>query len=152
VSLTRLAEHVDLGRFVLLGRGEEKTGGRSKRAILADSLEALIAAIYLDGGIDDARKFIVSAFGPLLAEAGDQAADATFTADWKSALQERLQADGLGLPVYRLASAEGPDHHKRFDVEVLVGGHVSGRASGRSKKDAEQQAAKTALDALNRSR
>jgi ribonuclease-3 len=148
VSLTRLAEDIDLGRFVLLGRGEEKTGGRHKHAILADSFEALIAAIYLDGGIDEARGFIVSIFGPLLAEAGDQAAEAKFTEDWKSALQEWLQAEGMGLPVYRLASAEGPDHRKRFDVEVLVRGEVSGRAMGRSKKDAEQQAAKAALEKL----
>ncbi len=152
VSLTRLAEKIDLGRFVLLGRGEEKTGGRRKHAILADSFEAVIAAIYLDGGIDAAREFIVSVFGPLLTGAGDQAAEASFTEDWKSALQERLQADGLGLPNYRLASAEGPDHRKRFDVEVLVDGRPAGRATGRSKKEAEQQAAKAALERLGISR
>jgi ribonuclease-3 len=133
---------------VLLGRGEEKTGGRRKHAILADSFEAVIAAIYLDGGIEAAREFIVSVFGPLLTGAGDQAAEAAFTEDWKSALQERLQAAGLGLPNYRLASAEGPDHRKRFDVEVLVGGQPTGRATGRSKKEAEQQAAKAALEKL----
>jgi ribonuclease-3 len=148
VSLTRLAANIDLGRYVLLGRGEEKTGGRRKHAILADSFEALIAAIYLDGGIEAARAFIVSIFGPLLAGAGDRAAEASFTEDWKSALQEWLQAAGLGLPIYRLAAVEGPDHRKRFDVEVLVGGAVSGRAVGRSKKDGEQQAAKAALEAL----
>jgi ribonuclease-3 len=147
-SLTRLAEQIDLGRFVLLGRGEEKTGGRHKHAILADSFEALIAAIYLDGGIDAAREFIVSRFDPLIVSAGTRGADAQFTDDWKSALQEHLQAAGLGLPVYRLASAEGPDHLKRFEVEVLVGEAVAGRATGRSKKDAEQQAAKEALRKL----
>ena len=147
-SLTRLAERIDLGRFVLLGRGEEKTGGRRKHAILADSFEAVIAAIYLDGGIEAAREFIVSLFGPLLVEAGDQAAEASFTEDWKSALQEQLQAKGLGLPNYRIASADGPDHRKRFDVEVLVGGQPFGRATGRSKKEAEQQAAKAALEKL----
>jgi ribonuclease-3 len=147
-SLTRLANKIDLGRYVLLGRGEEKTGGRLKHAILADSFEAVIAAIYLDGGIEPARRFIISQFAPLIIEAGDQAAEAAFTEDWKSALQERLQADGRGLPRYRLASAEGPDHHKRFDVEVLVGGKPAGRATGRSKKDAEQQAAKAALESL----
>jgi len=145
-SLTRLAEKIDLGRYVLLGRGEEKTGGRRKHAILADGFEAVIASIYLDGGIDAARDFIVSQFGPMLAEAGDMAADASFTEDWKSALQECLQSKGLGLPSYRLASAEGPDHRKRFDVEVLVGGQAAGRATGRSKKEAEQQAAKSALE------
>jgi len=148
-SLARLAEDIDLGRFVLLGRGEEKTGGRGKHAILADSFEALIAAIYLDGGIDAAREFIVSRFGPLLTGAGDQAAEASFTEDWKSALQERLQKAGLGLPVYRLAAAEGPDHRKRFDVEVLVGGVAWGRATGRSKKEGEQQAAREASQRLD---
>ena len=147
-ALARLATEIDLGRYVLLGRGEEKTGGRGKHAILADSFEALIAAIYLDGGIEAARTFILSRFGPLVAAAGDRAAEATFTEDWKSELQEWLQAEGLGLPRYRVAAAEGPDHRKRFDVEVLVGGAPAGRASGRSKKDAEQQAARAALGTL----
>lgn len=145
VSLARLAEEIDLGRFVLLGRGEEKTGGRRKHAILADCFEALIASIYLDGGVEAARAFIVARFGPLILSAGDQADEATFTEDWKSALQEWMQANGRGLPNYRLASAEGPDHRKRFDVEVLVQGVATGRAEGRSKKEAEQQAAKAAL-------
>lgn len=148
VSLARLAEDIDLGRFVLLGRGEEKTGGRRKHAILADCFEALIAAIYLDGGIEAARAFIVARFGPLIVTAGDTADHAAFTEDWKSALQEWLQANGRGLPHYRLAAAEGPDHRKRFDVEVLVQGEPAGRAEGRSKKDAEQQAAKAALLSL----
>jgi ribonuclease-3 len=152
VSLARLAGDIDLGRYVLLGRGEEKTGGRSKHAILADSYEALIAAIYLDGGIFAAQRFIVSRFGPLITSAGDQAAEASFTEDWKSALQEWLQAAGLGLPNYRLAAAEGPDHRKRFDIEVLVGGVSAGRAQGRSKKDAEQQAARAALEKLKAER
>ncbi|MEO8071077.1 MAG: ribonuclease III [Acidobacteriota bacterium] len=147
-SLARLAEEIDLGRFVLLGRGEEKTGGRQKHAIVADGFEALIAAIYLDGGIDAAREFIVSRFGPLILSAGDRAAEATFTDDWKSALQEWLQANGRGLPHYRVASAEGPDHRKRFEIEVMVGEEIAGRASGRSKKDAEQRAAKEALGKL----
>jgi len=147
-SLTRLAESIDLGRYVLLGRGEEKTGGRRKHAILADGYEALLAAIYLDGGIEPARTFILSHFGPLVVAAGDQAAEASFTEDWKSALQEWLQAEGHGLPHYRLASAEGPDHRKRFEIEVVVGGEAVCRASGRSKKDAEQKAAREALARL----
>jgi len=146
-SLARLAEDIDLGRFVLLGRGEEKTGGRQKHAILADSFEALIAAIYLDGGIDAASEFILSHFAPMITAAGDRAAEASFTEDWKSALQEAMQAAGRGLPHYRLVSAEGPEHRKRFDVEVVVGGQSIARASGRSKKEAEQQAAKAALAA-----
>jgi ribonuclease-3 len=148
VSLARLAEDIQLGQFVLLGRGEEKTGGRHKHAILADGFEALIAAIYLDGGIEGARGFIVARFGPLIAAGGDRASDAIFTEDWKSALQEWMQANGRGLPLYRLAAAEGPDHRKRFDVEVVVAGDVAGRAIGRSKKEAEQQAAREALAKL----
>jgi ribonuclease-3 len=144
-SLARLAEGIDLGRFVLLGRGEEKTGGRQKSAILADSFEAVIAAIYLDGGIDAARDFILSQFEPLVRAAGDRAAEASFTEDWKSALQEQMQAAGRGLPHYRLVGAEGPEHRKRFEIEVLVGGQPIARATGRSKKEAEQQAAKAAL-------
>lgn len=147
-SLARLAEEMDLGRFVLLGRGEEKTGGRQKQAILADSFEAVIAAIYLDGGIEAARAFIVSCMDPLIVVAGARAADATFTADWKSALQEWLQAEGRGLPVYRLAAAEGPDHRKRFVVELLVGGEVVATGAGRAKKEAEQLAAREALTSL----
>jgi ribonuclease-3 len=144
-SLARLAENIELGRYVLLGRGEEKTGGRHKHAILADGFEALFAAIFLVGGFEAAREFIAACFGPLIAAGGDQAADAAFTEDWKSALQEWLQANGHGLPQYRLAAAEGPDHRKRFDVEVVVAGEARGRAVGRSKKDAEQQAAREAL-------
>jgi ribonuclease-3 len=144
-SLARLAEEIGLGNFVLLGRGEEKTGGRQKQAILADSFEALIAAVYLDGGVEPARGFILSLFKPLIASAGERAAEASFTEDWKSAFQEWAQANGRGLPHYRLAAVEGPDHRRRFDVEVLLGGEVVARATGRSKKDAEQQAAKAAL-------
>lgn len=150
-SLSRLAEEIGLGRFLFLGRGEEKTGGRQKQAILADSFEALIAAIYLDGGIEEARTFIVSRLGPLVAAAGDRAADASFTRDWKSALQEWLQANGRGLPHYRLASAEGPDHRKRFAVDLVVGGDTLSRAEGTSKKEAEQKAAEMALEILTRS-
>ncbi len=147
-SLARIAGTIELGRYVLLGRGEEKTGGRHKYAILADCFEALIAAIYLDGGTDAARAFIVSIFGPLITSGGDQVAEAEFTDDWKSALQEWLQANNRGLPVYQLAAAVGPDHRKRFDVEVLVEGVPVGRAQGRAKKEAEQLAAKQALGRL----
>lgn len=147
-SLARLAEEIDLGRFILLGRGEEKTGGRRKHAILADSFEALIAAIYLDGGVEAARDFILSRFAPLVTAAGDRAANAEFTEDWKSEFQEWLQAQGRGLPHYRIASAEGPDHRKRFEVEVVVGGTSVARATGRSKKEAEQQAAKLAMASM----
>lgn len=147
-SLARLADEIDLGRYVLLGRGEEKTGGRHKHAILADSFEALIAAIYLDGGVEAAEEFILSRFAPLVTAAGDRAAEAAFTEDWKSELQEWLQATGRGLPNYRLAAVDGPDHRRRFDVEVVVGDEAVGRATGKSKKEAEQRAARAALGRL----
>lgn len=151
VSLARLAASIDLGRYLMLGRGEEKTGGRGKNAILADSFEALIAAIYLDGGVDAAREFIVSCFRPLIDSGGDRVAEASFTEDWKSELQEWLQAAGRGLPDYQVTAIEGPDHRRRFDVEVLVGGVSVGRAQGKSKKEAEQQAARAALTELRSS-
>jgi ribonuclease-3 len=147
-SLARLAERLGLGEFLILGRGEEKTGGRRKRAIVADCFEALIAAVYLDGGIDPARRFIERQFQELINEARRVGAAAGFTEDYKSALQERLQQIGRGLPVYRLASELGPPHHRRFEVEVLIGGTVAARADGRSKKEAAQAAAQRALAAL----
>lgn len=151
LSLARLAEVMDLGRFVLLGRGEEKTGGRRKQAILADCYEALIAAIYLDGGIDAARAFIARQFGPLIAEARASGSEAAFTEDWKSELQEVLQSAGRGLPDYVLAAEEGPAHRRLFVIEVKVGGEVIARGGGRSKKAAEQEAARAALSALRNS-
>ena len=147
-SLARLGERLDLGSFLILGRGEEKTGGRRKHAIIADCYEALIAAIYLDGGIEPAQKFIESQFAELVGEARRSGAGASFTEDWKSALQEYLQSGGRGLPVYRLAGEVGPDHRKSFVVEVVVEGSAVATAEGRSKKEAAQAAAKAALDRL----
>ena len=148
-SLARLAEQIDLGAFLILGRGEEKTGGRRKHAIIADCYEALIAAIYLDGGIEPAQRFIEQQFAALVAEARKTGAAAAFTDDWKSALQEYLQARGLGLPAYRLAGELGPDHRKSFLVEVVVDGEAIARAEGRSKKEAAQSAARVALEKLS---
>ncbi len=147
-SLARLAEGIDLGEFLILGRGEEKTGGRRKHALIADSYEALIAAIYLDGGIEAARGFIHRQFAALIAQARESGAAASFTDDWKSALQEWLQSNGRGLPVYRLADEIGPDHRKRFVVEVVIEGEPVARAEGSSKKEAAQIAARAALESL----
>src|SRR6187401_1847939 len=149
VSLARLAEQLDLGEFLILGRGEEKTGGRRKHALIADCYEALIAAIYLDGGIEPAQRFIEQQFASLVEEARKTGAEASFTDDWKSALQEYLQAKGLGLPNYRLAGELGPDHRKRFVVEVVVDGQTIATAEGRSKKEAAQSAARAALEKLS---
>jgi len=147
-SLARLGERLDLGSFLILGRGEEKTGGRRKHAIIADCYEALIAAIYLDGGIEPAQKFIESQFAELVGEARRSGAGASFTEDWKSALQEYLQSHGRGLPAYRLAAEVGPDHRKSFVVEVVVEGEAVANAEGRSKKEAAQAAARAALEKL----
>jgi ribonuclease-3 len=147
-SLARLGEAIDLGTFLILGRGEEKTGGRRKHAIISDCYEALIAAIYLDGGIEPARAFIERQFAGLIAEAQKTGAAAAFTDDWKSALQEWLQSHGHGLPAYRLADEIGPDHRKQFIVEVVIGGESVARAEGRSKKEAAQAAARAALERL----
>ena len=148
-SLARLAERLGLGEFLILGRGEEKTGGRRKHAIIADCYEALIAAVYLDGGIVPAQGFIQRQFQDLIDEARRSGVHAAFTEDYKSALQESLQRNGRGLPTYRLVAEIGPAHRRRFDVEVLVGDDVIARAEGKSKKEAAQLAAKAALGKLN---
>src|SRR5687767_12120771 len=151
-SLARLGDRIDLGTYLILGRGEEKTGGRRKHALIADSYEALIAAIYLDGGLDPARAFIERQFADLIVEARRRGAEAAFTEDYKSALQEWLQSRDRGLPVYRLAVETGPPHRRSFEVEVLVGGEPVARAEGTSKKEAAQAAAKAAMEILNQSR
>jgi ribonuclease-3 len=147
-SLAKLGEAINLGQFLILGRGEEKTGGRRKHAIIADCYEALIAAVFLDGGVEPARGFIEREFKDLIAEARRTGAAASFTDDWKSALQEWLQSRGRGLPAYRLAAALGPDHRKSFVVEVVVEGEAVASAEGRSKKEAAQAAARAALEKL----
>ena len=144
-ALARLAERLGLGEHLLLGRGEEKTGGRRKQALLADGYEALIAAVYLDGGIEHVRAFIAREFRDLLAEVRR---DGVGGRDYKSSLQELVQARDQGLPEYRLVGTLGPDHQKLFQVEVVVGGQSLATASGTSKKEAEQEAARAALEKL----
>ena len=143
-TLGRLAERLSLGDHLLLGRGEEKTGGRQKQALLADSYEALIAAIYLDGGIEHARAFVAREFAALVDEARVGAAGQ----DYKSALQELVQSRNEPLPEYRLIGTVGPDHRKLFQVEVVVNGGPVADATGTSKKEAEQEAARLALERL----
>src|SRR5262245_42401056 len=144
-TLARQAERLHLGEHLLLGRGEEKTGGRRKQALLADGYEALIAAIYLDGGIEQARAFITREFSPLVAAVHRHGVAGQ---DYKSALQELLQARDLPLPDYRLVGTIGPDHQKQFEVEVVVNGEPLAHATGPSKKEAEQEAARAALEGL----
>lgn len=145
VTLAELARELDLGRYLALGRGEEKTGGRHKVALLADSYEAVIAAIYLDGGIDEARAFVLRQFSERLE---DVRSPEFWGRDYKSALQEIVQARELPLPEYSVASESGPDHHKVFNVEVRVAGELVGAARGASKKAAEQEAARQALEKI----
>ncbi len=144
-SLARLAESMDLGQHLLLGRGEEKTGGRRKQALLADGYEALIAAIYLDGGIEEAQRFIQRQFADLLEDARGPSG---VNKDYKSTLQERVQAAGAPPPEYLVIATTGPDHHKLFEVEVRVAGRRVASAPGRSKKEAEQEAARLALEQM----
>ncbi|MCC7240342.1 MAG: ribonuclease III [Acidobacteria bacterium] len=145
IGLAEMAESLGLGDHMILGRGEEKTGGREKPALLADTCEALIAAIYIDGGLEAARAFILREIGPRL----DAARQPGFRGrDHKSRLQERLQSLGRGLPSYRVTSESGPEHRKTFTVQVLVEEALLAEARGRTKKDAEQDAARLALETL----
>jgi ribonuclease-3 len=148
VSTSTLAEQADrigLGECLQLGRGEEKTGGRRKPALLADAYEALIAAIYLDGGFEHARAFVTSQFAALIERASHEG---HIRRDYKSALQERLQAQGAPLPEYRLVETRGPDHRKEFCVELWIRGEPIAEGSGASKKEAEQEAARLALERM----
>ena len=144
-TLAAISRGLGLGDDMLLGRGEAKTGGREKPALLADVLEAIIAGIYLDGGIEPARQFIERTWRPLVMDLRQAGVSG---GDHKSALQERLQAAGRPLPHYRIAQETGPDHAKRFGVDVVVDGQVVASGAGRTKKEAEQEAARRALATL----
>ncbi|MGY1906888.1 ribonuclease III [Modestobacter sp. SYSU DS0903] len=145
-SLARVARSLGdggIGPHLLLGRGEQTTGGREKDSILADALEALIGAIHLGRGLDVASSLVHRLFDPLLAESATRGAGL----DWKTSLQELGAAQGLGAPVYEVED-EGPDHAKTFTASVLLAGTARGRGSGRTKKAAEQEAAEAAWRAL----
>ena len=132
-----------LGPHLLLGKGEETTGGRDKASILADTLEALLGAIYLEHGLDTAAEVIHRLFDPLMAESAGRGA----ALDWKTSLQELTAALGLGVPDYVIDDA-GPDHAKTFTAWVVVAGERYGGSDGRSKKQAEQRAAAAAWRTL----
>ena len=152
VSTTALAlvgEELGLGEHLLLGRGEEKTGGRRKRSLIADTFEAVVAAVYLDGGIEAAERFIDRWFRPQLDAVRAGGLTPGLTADHKSALQEQLQSRDLGLPQYRVVGETGPAHRKVFEIEVWAGERALARGEGRSKKESEQCAAERALQVLN---
>jgi ribonuclease-3 len=147
-ALARVAEDLDLGAHMRLGRGEDKTGGRNKPVLLADACEAVFAAVYLDGGLAAARALIIRVLSSQLDEVRQRGALVAGAGDFKSSLQEYLQARRQGPPVYRVVDQAGPDHDKVFTVDVQAAGQTLAEASGRSKKDAEQQAARLALEAL----
>jgi ribonuclease-3 len=143
-GLARLARSLDLGPLLRLGRGEELTGGRDKASLLADALEAVIAVVYLGGGL----AAVLGLLDRLMADAFDRAASGTLDRDYKTQLQELSQSRMRAAPRYRVVSERGPDHEKTFEVELDVRGEALGRGEGRSKKDAEQAAARMALEVL----
>jgi ribonuclease-3 len=152
--LIHVAQELDLGAYLRLGRGEEKSGGRNKTALLVDALEAILAAMYLDAGLEVTRQLILrSIVTPELLRMNLHGSAALPITDFKSALQEALQAQGRPQPSYNLIKEEGPEHNKVFTVEVRLrppGAHtkpeVIGRASGSTKKRAEQDAARQVLE------
>lgn len=141
-SLSDFARQIDLGRYMLLGKGELNTGGRDRDSILEDAFEALTAAIYIDGGMDCAKKHVLH----FLAEAINTH-HINFK-DYKTTLQEVIQKNPDQSITYVVSGESGPDHNKRFEVEVHLNSNVIGRGTGKSKKQAEQEAAKEALSLM----
>lgn len=144
-SLVEVAKSLDLGSYLKLGRGEESGGGRTRPSIQADAVEAMLAAVYLDGGIGQARKLIHA-----LILNGEPHKKATAGRDYKTALQELIQRESGHTLSYRLIGESGPDHAKTFSMEVLLNGEPVGAGEGRSKKEAEQAAAKAAFAVLEK--
>ena len=140
-SLYEVAQRLGLGQYLKLGRGEEAGGGRERPSIIADAVEAVLAAVYLDGGIGSARKLIQKFIL-------DREAEKSASRDYKTALQELVQRESGQVLGYQLIGAEGPDHAKIFSVEVDLNGIPIGQGRGRSKKEAEQNAAKAAIEKL----
>jgi ribonuclease-3 len=143
-ALAGVGRSIGLGSFIKLGRGEESTGGRDKSSILADALEALIGAYYLDRGLEASRTLILGLFHDALEDAAGLGAGL----DWKTSLQELAAERGLGAPEYAVAES-GPDHAKSFRATAMLGGQPAGEGTGNSKKEAEQRAAEQAWTALS---
>ncbi len=139
-ALSVVADRIDLGKHLLLGRGEEQSGGRKRASILADAVESVIAAMFLDGGMEAARAFIAKFV------LCDVPVTKLHNADYKTALQEKVQEKKNQTLSYTLVGESGPDHDKRFEVQVSLNGTVVGTGSGSSKKRAEQDAAKDAME------
>ncbi|HZR47192.1 MAG TPA: ribonuclease III [Candidatus Manganitrophaceae bacterium] len=147
-TLARVAKEIDLGSFLFLGKGEEITFGREKHSLLADALEAVIAAIYLDRGFSAAREVVLKEFDLPLRETDRP--NQSF--DYKTELQEHCQEVFEALPVYQVIQESGPDHQKIFEVEIRIRGELFGAGAGKSKKEAEQKAARAALEQLRKER
>jgi ribonuclease-3 len=143
-GIARVARKIDLGAVLLLGRGEELTGGRAKNSVLADAMEAVIGAVYLSGGMLQALALV----DVLFKEGLEGVAEGKSGRDYKTVLQEEAQVRLKVSPRYRVISETGPDHEKRFEVEVSIGGEAFARAEGKSKKEAEQSAAQKTLEKL----
>lgn len=137
------SKQMDIGKHLLLSHGEQNSGGRTRSSILADAFESIIAAIYMDGGMEEARKFILRFVLPLLQTAKPKAFK-----DYKTALQEIIQQNPEERLEYVLIGESGPDHDKHFTVEVHLNSNVIGKGGGRSKKEAEQQAAREAMELM----
>lgn len=146
-TLSRLALDLDLPRFLRLGKGEEKTGGRKKKALAANAFEAVVAAVYLDAGLGAVRTFLEPLYHPLFDEVREGSA---VIEDPKTALQELLQAQNLGPARYTVTAETGPQHRKTFHVDLTIGDRSFGQASGPTKKKAELAAAEAALGVLTR--
>jgi ribonuclease-3 len=145
-GLSCIALELELGDYLLLGKGEERTDGRKKLSILSDALEAFIGAIYLDGGFTEALRVIAKLFSSLL----ESISHGKSVNDFKTDLQEYSQEAFQSTPQYRLEKETGPDHNKTFYAEVYLKGDLKGKGKGKSKKEAEQNAAKEALTCLKK--
>ncbi|MBI5748094.1 MAG: ribonuclease III [Nitrospinae bacterium] len=146
VNLSLMAREMDLGRFLLLGKGEEMTGGRDKSSLLANAFEAVIAAIYLDSGYKETFDVLIA----ILNDKIDKVAGYQLHRDFKSDLQEFIQNRQYSIPQYRVAMEFGPPHEKIFEVEVMIDGEVFGIGRGKTKKEAEQSAAQQVLEELQK--
>ncbi|MCX7823336.1 MAG: ribonuclease III [Syntrophobacterales bacterium] len=149
-ELARLAERLHLGDYLILGKGEEHTGGRKKPSILSGAIEAVMGAIYLDGGWESVMRFVEANFLPFLEALSNKDPLRELDRDYKTKLQEWMQGNFKKTPTYRIDREEGPDHAKIFYVSVLMDGKVLARGKGRSKKEAQQKAARVAYMKLVR--
>jgi len=145
-GLCRVATGIELGKYIFLGKGEELSGGREKPSILADAMEALIGAVYMDGGFERAKAVVIRLFSPRIQKLGNK----EMVYDFKSLLQELTQQEYKTIPAYRLVEEWGPPHDKVFRVSVSIRGEVVAHGQGKSKKEAEQQAARIAYNTIRK--